>query len=52
MTIRVAVVGLGKAAEEQYLPALRAHPRLTPVAGIDRDTRDQAVPSFPICEAH
>lgn len=47
MRIRVAVVGLGKAAREQYLPALQAHPRFEVVAGVDPIPRDLSIPVFP-----
>jgi predicted dehydrogenase len=46
MTIPVAVVGVGKIARDQHLPAIAADPDFTLVAAVSRNARVEGVPNF------
>jgi len=44
--IRVALIGLGKIARDQHLPAMAADPRFDLVAVVSRNAEQQGLPSF------
>jgi D-galactose 1-dehydrogenase len=47
MAIPVAVVGIGKIARDQHLPAIAANPDFTLAAAVSRHGRVDGVPNFP-----
>ncbi|WP_430401895.1 Gfo/Idh/MocA family protein [Hyphomonas sp.] len=49
--IKIAIVGVGKIAKEQHLPAIQSNPDFELAALINRSGRDAAVPVFTSLEA-
>lgn len=47
MTIRVAIVGLGKIARDQHIPAIAATPGLDLAAIVSRNATHRGIPNFP-----
>lgn len=45
--LRIALVGIGKIARDQHVPALAADPRFELVAGVSRQQKLDDVPNFP-----
>lgn len=46
MAIRIAIVGVGKIARDQHLPAIAANPDFTLVAGVSHAGEAPGVPNF------
>ncbi len=46
MAIPVAVVGIGKIARDQHLPAIAANPDFTLAAAVSRHGQVEGVPNF------
>jgi predicted dehydrogenase len=51
MRLRVGLVGIGKIARDQHIPALQANPRFDLAACASRNVRLDGVPSFPDLDA-
>lgn len=51
MPLTLALVGIGKIARDQHLPAIAADPRFTLAACVSRNARVDGVPNFPTLEA-
>ena len=51
MTFPVALVGVGKIARDQHIPAIAADPDFTLAAGVSRHATIDGVPNFPDIDA-
>ena len=50
MQLRVGLLGIGKIARDQHIPALAANPRFELVACASRNATVEGVPNFPDLE--